>query len=170
MRHMTRSQHAKARGGATWSSSTKGDKWSRHVANASGERWSRQVTRVKPMTHRLRTVRANSLCINLIMVSGGQLIRSIKLVGNQGMKALMQMVHAYSSADAQMISQDDVRSRLKLTEMKASSTSHKVDFVTYLFDTSSTLIITWGNLDRCSSLLGKILFVVLVSHSHPVLP
>jgi hypothetical protein len=40
-------------------------------------------------------------------------IRSVELVGNQRMKALMQMDHACSSPDAQMISQDDVRSRLQ---------------------------------------------------------
>jgi hypothetical protein len=65
--------------------------------SANGERWRRQVASVNLMTHRPSTVGVNSLCVGLIMVSGGQLIRSVNIVGNQGMKALMQMDCACNS-------------------------------------------------------------------------
>jgi hypothetical protein len=158
LHHMTRSQRAKAKGGATWSS------------NARWERWRKHVAGVKSMTHQPRTVWVNNIYDDLIMVSGGQSIRSVELVGNQRLKALMQMDRACSSPDMQTISQDDVRFSLRLADVKAPSTTHQVEFVTYLFDTNSTLIVTWGNLVQCSSLLGRILYVSLVSHSHPALP
>jgi hypothetical protein len=139
-------------------------------ANDSGEWWSRRVASVISTSHRPSTTVVNSLCDDFIMVSGGQLFCPFELVGTQGMKALTQMDHcACSSPDAQVICQGDVRSRPKPADMKASGTSHQVDYVTFLFGTNSTLIVTWGNFGQYSSLQGKSLFVVLVSHFRPVL-
>jgi hypothetical protein len=161
MRHMTRSQRAKVRGGATWSSNAKGDRWSRHVeqveqANDSGEWWSRQVASENSTSHRPSTSTVNSSCDGLIMVLGGQLFRSFKLVGKQGRKALTQMDRACNNPDAQVIFPGDVRSKPKPADMKASGTSHRVYFVTFLFDTNSTLIVTWGNFVQYFSLQGKV--------------
>jgi hypothetical protein len=155
---MTRSQRTKAKGGDTWSSS------------ARGERWRKQLAGAKLMTHRLRTNWVNDIWYDdLIMDSGGLLIRSVEFVGNQRPKALTQMDRACSSPDAKRICQDDVRFSPRLADVKAPSTTHQVEFVTYLFDTKLALIVTWGDLSQRSSLLGRILYVSLASHIHPVL-
>jgi hypothetical protein len=101
------------------------------------------VASVNSMTHQPRTIDVNNIYDDLIMVSGGQYIYSVELVGNKRLKDLMQMDPMWSSPDTQMISQDDVRFRLKIADVKNPSTTHQVEFVTYLFDTNSTLIITW---------------------------
>jgi hypothetical protein len=102
----------------------------------------------------------------LIMDSGGQLIHSVEFVHNQRPKALMKMDRACSSPDAKTICQDDVRFSLRLADVKAPSTAHQVEFVTYLFDTNLALIFTWGDLSQRLSLLGRILYVSLASHTH----
>jgi hypothetical protein len=85
------------------------------------------------------------------------------------MKAPTQMDRACNNPDARVIFQGDVTFRPNPMDMKASGTSNQVDFVTFLFDTNSTLIFTWGNFDQYSSLRGKSLFLVLVSHFRPIL-
>jgi len=92
LRHMTRSQCVKAKGGATWSSSARGKRWRKHVAS------------VKSMTHQPRTIGVNNIYDDLIMVSGGQYIYSVELVGNKRLKDLMQMDPMWSGPDTQMIS------------------------------------------------------------------
>jgi hypothetical protein len=178
MCHMTRSQRAKVGGGAYWSSSAHKDRWTRHAdtsaiedrwirhveqASDSGRRWSRRVASL--IGH--RAAAANSLGDGSIMVLGGQSFRPFVLVGTQGMKAPTQMDSACDNPDTQVMCQGDARFRPKPGDMKVSGTSHKVDSATFLFGTNSALIVTWGNFGQYSSLQGKILFVVLVSHFRP---